>query len=386
MQSAAMSRNNLIATLTRTAVLASRRTLAAAWLVAVAALPAAQPAMAQSLPTETVSNSDIEDPGAMAANGSFFVVKNTTQGTTLWEWDNSGIGAWRQRLSIQSQDAVTTPGGRTTTDGCHFGLLHRGTGFKPILLGWEPATGPINHGTPSARPDTLSTPSDVMYNNRVLLVGDKQLYERFVKWAFRWWHLNQNSGPIAVAQSKPCVLKDGHVFMVNSKGELWQMWWDTATATWNWQNHGYPQRALFAANRVKADSVGAAMPQSNKVFVTCSDGSLRQLYWDGAQWVWHNHGIPDGWRVSSIPTAIADGKLFVVAEWNSTRVLMQLFWDGNNWLWHNHRTPPGTSISGGVISAIGAREAAVLCDDGNYYLCQYDWATSNWIWKNCGHP
>lgn len=320
--------------------------------------------------------------GAMDANGKFFVLKNTGAGLQIREWDNSGAGAWILRAQYPNT-AGQSLGGLTTSGAFHF--TQKIGGDKPVLSRWEPNSPPAYQGYPTGWPSLLSAPSAVMYGNRVMLVGDSKLHERFMFGNTTWYTHGMASGYKPLNNVTPCVLSDGHVFVTTVGGEVFQMWWNGTNSTWNWLNHGHPKKFNYFGNGgIKANSVGAAMSASNKVFVTCADGSLRQIYYDGANWIWFNHGKPFGYSADSPAVAISEGKLFVTGSSGNTRSLFQLYWNGTIWVWFNHGTPPGTNIANGTgaTTALGGNDVAVQGANGNFYILYY--TGSNWAWKNIG--
>ncbi len=320
-------------------------------------------------------------PGAMKANGNFFVLKNTGAGLQIREWNNSGAGAWILRAQYPNATGQSL-GGLTTSGAFHFTQT---LGGNPVLSRWEPSSSPAYQGYPTGWPSLLSAPSAVMYGNRVMLIGDSKLHERFMFGNTTWYTHGMAPGNKPLRNVPPCVLSDGHVFVITAGGEVFQMWWNGANNTWNWLNHGYPKKFnFFGKGGVKANSVGAAMPASNKVFVTCADGSLRQIYYDSAHWIWFNHGNPFGYSVDSPAVAVSDGKLFVTGSSNNTRALFQLYWNGTIWVWYNHGTPPGTNIANGTgaAAALGGDNVAVQGANGNFYLLY--WNGAIWAWKNIG--
>lgn len=336
------------------------------------------------LATATGSAQDTA-PGAMRPNGNFFMLRPNLNGLEVHEWVNGpGVtGVWAFRGEALGLKPLCPPAGLTSSAGFHF-TANNGGSTLPRLFRWEPGVGFLSAGVPNTHITKLSTPSEVMYGNRVMIVAGEylrtsgSLNERFLFGATAW---NTFPQPLRreVSFATPCVRADGSVFVVNDHGEVVQMWWNTSNNSWNWYGgHGAPSRS------VKAVSIGAAMPATDKVFVTCNDGSLRQIFWWNGAWHWHNHGKPFGYSVDAPAVAVADGKLFVTATSGGDRILAQLYWDGSTWIWFSHGAPRGTKIISAPAAAMGGDNVAVLCLDGNYYMTF--WTGTTWAWKNTGRP
>ena len=233
----------------------------------------------------------------------------------------------------------------------------------------------------------MSAPSDVMYGNRVYVIGQAGAnsgsnFERFDTPNAAWFNFGSpTTSPLRA--SPPCVLRDGNLFVSNMLGDAWQMWWNTSNNTWNWHNHGRPPNSLFRS-AIQVLSIGAAMPGSSKVFTTCSDGTLRQIYYNGSSWIWYNHGNPFGYSADAQAATIAEGKLFVTGSNGGSRALLQLYWNGSIWVWYNHGWPGGTTLLPGVTTTRGANQVVVKASNGNFY--ETYWTGFAWTWKNLGAP
>ena len=343
--------------------------LGAIFLFIALAMPAALPAQTPLL-------------GGMRATGNFFLITNFYGNLQIREWNNAGTGSWSTLAQMPGMTPLSI-GGLTASGGIHFTVANSA---GPVLWRWEPNTAPVNESRPASAPSSFSAPSAVMYGNRVMLVGGGQLHERFMFGNTTWFTHGYPSGNVfnTLREVPPCVLSDGHVFVASNKGEVHQLWWNGTNNTWNWLNHGYPKKFnWFGTGGVKATMVGAAMPLANKVFVTCADGSLRQIYYDGSHWIWYNHGNPFGYSADTPAVAVSNSKLFVTGIWNNNRVLLQLYHNGSTWVWYNHGSPPGTNIASGATAAIGGDNVAVAGSDGNFHMLS--WIGSTWAWRNLGH-
>jgi hypothetical protein len=332
-------------------------------------------------------------PGAIERDGSFSIISNHTTAMYVRSWDNQS-GTWKPTgFGLFSGILGLSPPASNLSDGGFFVTVRRPwINERPFLAKWVPngSLGQLTFfGAPPGRPSTMSGPSEVMYGNRVFVAAGGVLYERFLWGPVDWHSHGMAFGSKPLRDVTPCVFRDGSIFATTTGGELVQLWWNAGNQTWNWYGHGHPERySIFGGGGVSAISVGAAMPGSGKVFVTCSDGSLRQVYHDGTTWRWHNHGTPFGWRVDSRAVAILDGKLFVTGRWDSGgtihRTLLELYWNGSAWIWYDHGTPPGTGLESGAATTMGGDFVAVMGTNGRYYLRDWDPATGNWRWKDCG--
>jgi hypothetical protein len=182
--------------------------------------------------------------------------------------------------------------------------------------------------------------------------------------------------------SAPSVLYDGSLFLISGNGELINMWWNGSA--WIFLDNG-------KCGNQKATTVGAPMGNS-KVFVTCSDGTLQQRWYDsanGGKWNWLNEGKPPSGYADTPPVTVEDGKLFLNVSNNSSgattqKKLVEFYWDGTQWLWVDHGHPPGGWLLGAAASDPSSQHIYVRCQDGNYY--EYSWSGGNWGWVNRGHP
>jgi IgA Peptidase M64 len=133
---------------------------------------------------------------------------------------------------------------------------------------------------------------------------------------------------------------------------------------------------------------GAAM-LNRKLFVSRLDGPFPDLYerfWDGDEWLWVNHGRPQGTKVTGIPgAAMLNEKLFVVV---SAGALWERRWkaDSSKWVWEAHGRPGDRSITGGPGAEMMNRKFFVTTDDG--HLWERDWRADagQWAWQDHGTP
>ena len=265
----------------------------------------------------------------------------------------------------------------------------------------------IDYGGPPGA-SIVTTPSEVMYGNRVYLIaqnlnGDNNVWEmKFGAGQGTWTKFTNNTGYGGASPSTPSVLYDGSLFFIDSGGELINMWWNGSQ--WIFLNNGYCQNAGWGTAPVTALYVGAPM-DSSKVFVTCSDGTLRQRWYDGAngKWYWINQGKPT-WYLNHNPvTAYADtrpialgsGHVFLNASTSSSgtnfsQTLVQLWYSGSQsgWIWVPSGYPPTTGLAYGDVAGDPGYPPNVYArgQDGHIWDAQYDANTSKFVWLDLGTP
>ena len=238
-----------------------------------------------------------------------------------------------------------------------------------------------------------------MYGNRVYVVGtDNHLwemkYDQGVNKTYGWTNFGQQ-----VFQQTPSVLHDGSLFFIDSKGEVVQMWWNSINNQWDFANQGYCAVSgwLFWKTYTTAVLLGAPMPNSSTIFVVCSDGGVRHIWYDKSrgQWNWANDGVPtwynNGKPVSghadTPPVAVAEGKLFLNVSTSgsgltSQKNLVQYYWNGSTWVWSPQGHPPGVYLTGAAASDWTSQNVYVRGEDNKYYT-RY-WNGSAWVWST-GH-
>ncbi|MET9388767.1 DUF3892 domain-containing protein, partial [Streptomyces sp. NPDC002928] len=142
--------------------------------------------------------------------------------------------------------------------------------------------------------------------------------------------------------------------------------------------------------------VGAVLP--NRVFVVTTEGRLMSRVTQAGVPGWVDHGTPPGTTAASSPVACQDLHVFVTG---TDGTLRQLFWDGDRWVWLNHGNPGGGAIRGGegVLSAVVRRVKPDGSTNNNRYLNQTVYCTdtggrlralsgqdANWGWEAGVHP
>lgn len=352
------------------------------------------------------------EPGGMSTNGNYFVIHQNGTSTGLYEWLND-TNEWAFRSWRSGNRKATKPGARTATGGVHYTVSDPDPEF---LVNWEP--GALGGGSrpPLSEGILFSTASDVKINNRLYAIvganagdgiGPATLFEHDLNQQ-TWTSLGKPKRAIRFAldkelelkkNQKPCVLNHERVFVSSYDGELCQ-WVGNGTSGY-WINHGVPEERgfWFWGTDIGAKFIGAAMPETSKVFMTCTDGSLRQFYWDGTNWRWQNHGRPfGGLKMISAPVSIAEGKLFVIADYRLSfpffgvvfeikPLLLELHWNGTAWAWRNHGRPPGVdSLYGNPEAAYGGHQVVVQALDSTCHVRWWDNSVGDWVWKSCGKP
>jgi hypothetical protein len=133
---------------------------------------------------------------------------------------------------------------------------------------------------------------------------------------------------------------------------------------------------------------GAAMLDS-KLFVSRFDDPFPDLYerfWDGVEWIWVNHGRPDGIKMKGAPgAAMLDEKLFVVVD---DGALWERQWrsDLERWAWENHGRPENKRIAYGPGAAMLNEKLFVVTEDGDLWERNWRSDLDRWAWENHGRP
>ena len=157
--------------------------------------------------------------------------------------------------------------------------------------------------------------------------------------------------------------------------DLYERFWDGVE--WIWVNHGRPDGVRMRT------APGAAM-LNEKVFVVTDDGNLRERNWrsDLSRWVWEDHGRPGNQRITQAPgAAMLNEKLFVVTE---TGNLWERQWrsDLGQWAWEDHGRPADARAA----SAPGAAmmDSKLFLGGDNAHLFERAWTGESWTWVDHG--
>jgi IgA Peptidase M64 len=158
---------------------------------------------------------------------------------------------------------------------------------------------------------------------------------------------------------------------------LYERWWDGEE--WLWVDHGRPEGVPVRS------APGAAM-LDQKLFVVVEDGRLFERHWraDLGRWAWEDHGRPGNERIVSHPgAAMMDEKLFVVTEAGG---LWERHWraDLGRWAWQDHGRPPGSHCA----TAPGAPmlDQKLFVGGANGRLYERFWDGTAWVWVDHGSP
>ena len=133
---------------------------------------------------------------------------------------------------------------------------------------------------------------------------------------------------------------------------------------------------------------GAAMLDS-KLFVSRFDDPFPDLYerfWNGVEWVWVNHGRPEGIKMAGAPgAAMLDKKLFVVVDDGS---LWERNWqtDTLSWAWQSHGRPANKKIVYGPDAAMLNEKLFMVTEDGDLWQRNWQNDTASWAWQDHGRP
>lgn len=298
-------------------------------------------------------------------------------------------------------------------DGSFFMVENLGK-YGNLLLQYDPQKAVFtDYGGPPGM-TIVTTPSEVMYGNRVYLIAqDNSSYGYYYLWEMKfgggkgtWTNFGTSPFDLSLLPSTPSVLYDGSLFLIDLKGELINMWWDASAPQghqWVFLNNGYcvPGKGIwpFDTPPVGALYVGAPIA-SSKVFVTCTDGTLRERWYNGSNggsWNWNNHGKPAWYNhngqlvntwADTRPIALGNGNVFLnTATTNSAsspQILVQLWYDASSgvWVWAPEENPH-VFLTGNVAGdPVYPPNVYSLGMDGNIWDAQYDPSTNTFNWIN----
>jgi hypothetical protein len=182
------------------------------------------------------------------------------------------------------------------------------------------------------------------------------------------------------------------------------MWWDApapAGHQWVFLNNGYCEAGTLFKPPVGALYVGAPM-DSSKVFVTCTDETLRERWYNASngKWSWANHGKPYWYQNGKWVTAFADtrpislgsGHVYLNASTTSSgsetdQILVQLWYSGTGWIWTSAGDPPTTMLTGNIDGdPVWPPNLYSLGKDGHIWDAQWDYNKSTFVWLDLGIP
>ena len=161
--------------------------------------------------------------------------------------------------------------------------------------------------------------------------------------------------------------------------DLYERFWDGFE--WIWVNHGRPE------GKKMANDPGAMM-MNEKLFVIVEDGAVWERHWrnDLGRWAWENHGRPNNVKVKYGPGAeMMNEKFFVVTEDGD---LWERHWrsDLNRWAWENHGRPESKKIIAAPGAAMMNEKLFVAVEDGELWELNWRSDLGRWAWENHGRP
>ena len=155
--------------------------------------------------------------------------------------------------------------------------------------------------------------------------------------------------------------------------DLFERFWDGQE--WLWVNHGRPEG-------VAVTGMPGADMLNTKLFVTVEDGRLFERVWTGEAWVWNDHGRPENVRIVHGPSvAMLDRKLFVVVEDGR---LFERNWEAMGWAWMDHGRPENVAIVHAPGAGMLNTKLFVVVQDGR--LFERVWTGAAWVWNDHGRP
>lgn len=137
---------------------------------------------------------------------------------------------------------------------------------------------------------------------KLFAVGNRKLQERY--WSGSAWVWANHGSPWLPSSewlaSRPCVMRDGRVYVITNRGRMFERYW-TGTA-WAWGHHGKANGNIPIRHTTCTCTYRGNIA---RVFVVGTNFKLYERYWSwsSSAWVWRYHGTPPG--VSSLaPTHI----------------------------------------------------------------------------------
>ena len=161
--------------------------------------------------------------------------------------------------------------------------------------------------------------------------------------------------------------------------DLYERFWNGVE--WIWINHGRP-------DGIKMKGAPGAMMLDEKLFVVVDDGGLWERHWrtDLGRWVWADHGRPENHEIVHGPGAeMMNEKFFVVTEDGD---LWERNWrnDLNRWAWENHGRPNSKRIVTAPGAAMMNEKLFVVTEDGDLWERNWRGDLGRWAWQDHGRP
>ncbi|MFC5700752.1 lipase family protein [Cohnella faecalis] len=193
--------------------------------------------------------------------------------------------------------------------------------------------------------------------------------------------------PFAVPAGIIAVGERPYCFVIGKDGHLWCNWWDGYE--WVWSDHGRPDgtTVLLPFGVVKT---GDERPY---VFVQCSDGNLYFNWWHGAasKWQWTLHPSPSDFsgKIAGPIGAVSVQSSPLYLVHNNGQAFVH-YWNGSDWAWSNQRIPGGKLAAAGIGACVVDDYRAYgffNCSDGmvlsNYMTGS---SMSEWVWYDQNKP
>jgi hypothetical protein len=149
-------------------------------------------------------------------------------------------------------------------------------------------------------------------------------------------------------------------FVGGADGHLWRNYWKQAAEEWVWEDHGTPPGTALAIKCLGTPGALFNSPDAGlKFMMSTDDGGIFERYWDAASssWGWTNHGTPPGTYSLSVPCCPLDSpatgiKFFLVG---ADGHMWENYWSQGNrqWLWTDHGVPATGLVAapaGGAVS------------------------------------
>jgi hypothetical protein len=144
-------------------------------------------------------------------------------------------------------------------------------------------------------------------------------------------------------QDQPASAERPFAFLATDNGHLWGNRWNGAN--WIWEDHGTPGTTAIqqGAGLITVMDDANAM-QRPYAFVIGHDGNLWVRYYTGKQWKWENHGNPgQGFMIQSAVGSVyldydSGGPYAFLLTQDANGVTNAVWsrgWNGSNWNWNN---------------------------------------------------
>jgi len=334
----------------------------------------------------------------------------------------SGTIAWGEGTSSSLNVSAVANGGTSVTHTYRAGGSYTLTCVIVDSKGTqESATTKVTVSAPApALPLLLTAPGACLsaYNQASLPLaptvfvgrGDGHLWEN--SWnqaAGNWLWTDHGTPPGTTVASEPGALLDSAAtglkfMMLTGNGHIFERYWNLATSSWAWTDHGTPPgtTAGTAPGACISAYNQASLPLTPSFFVGGADGHLWENYWSQTSgWTWKDHGTPPGTILTrrllgqdSRPGALfnsADAGLkFMMSTGNGH--VFENYWDQatSSWGWTDHGTPPGNSAITKPDCALDSAATGIkyFVGGSNGHLWENYWnqATSQWLWTDHGTP